>query len=194
MSTPQAFSTIFKPPIKRELGNVPFTLSSALSSATIKAPDQQVSGDLRSAVTQVSSSNNESVQGDDHSVYINMEDLAKNFRPFNPPPPPEPISDMHGQSHYRILASVTTGHSKDRNPLATVNNTRIRAPGKIVSVPFFDRMKPRRVKWVEKRGHLQLAIWQAISVKRQRKLKMKKHKYKKLMKRTRNLRRKLDRG
>lgn len=33
----------------------------------------------------------------------------------------------------------------------------------------------------------------AISVKRQRKLKMKKHKYKKLMKRTRVLRRKLDR-
>lgn len=32
-----------------------------------------------------------------------------------------------------------------------------------------------------------------ISVKRQRKLKMKKHKYKKLMKRTRNLRRRLDR-
>ena len=31
----------------------------------------------------------------------------------------------------------------------------------------------------------------AISVRRQRKLKMKKHKYKKLMKRTRNLRRKL---
>lgn len=32
----------------------------------------------------------------------------------------------------------------------------------------------------------------AISVKRQRKLKMKKHKYKKLMRRTRTLRRKLD--
>jgi hypothetical protein len=31
-------------------------------------------------------------------------------------------------------------------------------------------------------------------VKRQRKLKMKKHKYKKLMKRTRNLRRRLDRN
>ena len=36
--------------------------------------------------------------------------------------------------------------------------------------------------------------WHAISVKRQRKLKMKKHKYKKLMKRTKNLRKKLDRG
>ena len=34
----------------------------------------------------------------------------------------------------------------------------------------------------------------AISVKRQRKLKMKKHKYKKLMKRTRNLRRRLERN
>jgi hypothetical protein len=33
-----------------------------------------------------------------------------------------------------------------------------------------------------------------ISVKRQRKLKMKKHKYKKLMKRTRNLRRRQDRA
>lgn len=32
---------------------------------------------------------------------------------------------------------------------------------------------------------------QLISVKRQRKIKMKKHKYKKLMRRTRNLRRKL---
>ncbi|KAG8626997.1 hypothetical protein KVT40_005942 [Elsinoe batatas] len=35
-------------------------------------------------------------------------------------------------------------------------------------------------------------VMQAISVRRQRKLKMKKHKYKKLMKRTRNLRRRLD--
>ena len=35
--------------------------------------------------------------------------------------------------------------------------------------------------------------WQLISVKRQRKLKMKKHKYKKLLKRTKNIRRRLDR-
>ena len=37
-------------------------------------------------------------------------------------------------------------------------------------------------------------IWWGLSVKRQRKLKMKKHKYKKLMRRTRNLRRRLDRA
>lgn len=35
--------------------------------------------------------------------------------------------------------------------------------------------------------------WRLISVKRQRKLKMKKHKYKKLLKRTKNIRRRLDR-
>jgi hypothetical protein len=39
----------------------------------------------------------------------------------------------------------------------------------------------------------QTDMW-AISVKRQRRLKMKKHKYKKLMRRTRNLRRRLDRA
>lgn len=58
--------------------------------------------------------------------------------------------------------------------------------------PFLNRMRERQRRFDEKveqgRGPVLL-----ISVKRQRKLKMKKHKYKKLMKRTRTLRRKLDR-
>ena len=37
-------------------------------------------------------------------------------------------------------------------------------------------------------------VYHAISVRRQRKLKMKKHKYKKLLKRTRNLRKKIEKG
>jgi len=52
--------------------------------------------------------------------------------------------------------------------------------------PFRNRMRQKSWRFVRER-------MQAISVKRQRKLKMKKHKYKKLMKRTRNLRRRLDR-
>lgn len=44
------------------------------------------------------------------------------------------------------------------------------------------------------RARNEMGKMEAISVKRQRKLKMKKHKYKKLMKRTRTLRRKLDRN
>lgn len=55
-----------------------------------------------------------------------------------------------------------------------------------VHQPFLERMNRRQ----NTRSRPDML---AISVKRQRKLKMKKHKYKKLMKRTRLLRRKLDR-
>lgn len=60
---------------------------------------------------------------------------------------------------------------------------------------FLERMRDRRMRYeirVDKR-YSGKEIMHAISVKRQRKLKMKKHKYKKLMKRTKNLRRRLDR-
>lgn len=57
--------------------------------------------------------------------------------------------------------------------------------------PFLGRMRERQLQYMDRLGDGE--IWQVISVKRQRKLKMKKHKYKKLMKRTKNLRRRLDR-
>jgi len=66
-----------------------------------------------------------------------------------------------------------------------------------IQQPFLERMRIRQQQWDERgqdrateKGRKMLLI----SVKRQRKLKMKKHKYKKLMKRTRNLRRRLDRN
>ena len=57
--------------------------------------------------------------------------------------------------------------------------------------PFLGRMRERYLQYLERVYGEE--VWSAISVKRQRKLKMKKHKYKKLMKRTKNLRRRLDR-
>ncbi|MCJ1351842.1 MAG: hypothetical protein MMC33_001826 [Icmadophila ericetorum] len=58
---------------------------------------------------------------------------------------------------------------------------------------FLERMRLRQQKWEDANGRRKgNCVWKLISVKRQRKLKMKKHKYKKLMKRTRNLRRRLD--
>ena len=57
--------------------------------------------------------------------------------------------------------------------------------------PFLGRMRDRQLQYMDRIRDGD--IWHAISVKRQRKLKMKKHKYKKLMKRTKNLRRRLDR-
>lgn len=57
--------------------------------------------------------------------------------------------------------------------------------------PFLGRMRERQLQYLDRVADGE--VWSAISVKRQRKLKMKKHKYKKLMKRTKNLRRRLDR-
>ncbi|KAL2158012.1 hypothetical protein VTH06DRAFT_4822 [Thermothelomyces fergusii] len=57
---------------------------------------------------------------------------------------------------------------------------------------FLERMAWRQLRYDEARRKQDRAM-QAISVKRQRKLKMKKKKYKKLMRKTRNERRKLDR-
>jgi Mitochondrial domain of unknown function (DUF1713) len=54
--------------------------------------------------------------------------------------------------------------------------------------PFLNRMRRRRITYYNRLQHISMI---ALSVKRQRKLKMKKKKFKKLMKRTRNLRRKL---
>ncbi|KAI9835811.1 MAG: hypothetical protein M1838_005195 [Thelocarpon superellum] len=60
---------------------------------------------------------------------------------------------------------------------------------------FLERMRRRQERWEEylDQQHYNHGLY-AISVKRQRRLKMKKHKYKKLMRRTRNLRRRLDRN
>ncbi|KAF2087255.1 hypothetical protein K490DRAFT_65643 [Saccharata proteae CBS 121410] len=65
-----------------------------------------------------------------------------------------------------------------------------------IQQPFLERMEIREQEWkrfIERRMNerSRTPTMHAISVRRQRKLKMKKHKYKKLMKRTRNLRRKL---
>lgn len=61
--------------------------------------------------------------------------------------------------------------------------------------PFLERMRERQMDYEDYRAERdEERSMQLISVKRQRKLKMKKHKYKKLMKRTRNLRRRLDRN
>ncbi|KAL8897529.1 MAG: hypothetical protein Q9192_002521 [Flavoplaca navasiana] len=60
--------------------------------------------------------------------------------------------------------------------------------------PFLERMKIRHQAWEDGLSGRKRQIWRAISVKRQRKLKMKKHKYKKLMRKTRNLRRRMDKN
>ncbi|KAF8467288.1 hypothetical protein BDZ91DRAFT_848527 [Kalaharituber pfeilii] len=128
--------------------------------------------------------------------------------PFNPPPPPVP------------RMSIPSDNSRTQRQLITIQQTiypngmmmftarsKIIAP---VTSPYMQRLKERQREQLESWQNKVIEesqragligeevsekdqdVIMAISVKRQRKLKMKKHKYKKLMKRTRNLRRRLE--
>ncbi|CAN9122728.1 unnamed protein product [Alternaria alternata] len=106
----------------------------------------------------------------------NIEDLAARLVPFQPPPAPD-LNDP--------IYSATESESRSAEDLSASINQRI------TEVPLpseQDRPSTFREHVARRRYGMYM-----ISVKRQRKLKMKKHKYKKLMKRTRLLRRKLDR-
>lgn len=101
-----------------------------------------------------------------------IENWASRLLPFRPPPAPKPFD---------ALAAEPELYAQNAEEMADAINQRI-TEVMLPERPTFRQHVRRR------RGGMFL-----ISVKRQRKLKMKKHKYKKLMKRTRLLRRKLDR-
>ncbi|KAF2851608.1 hypothetical protein T440DRAFT_478149 [Plenodomus tracheiphilus IPT5] len=96
--------------------------------------------------------------------------------PFAPPPVPTPHDKLAVQ--FKAVARILSGG---------IDNAITQVP---LPAPRVDRSTPFR-KHVARRRFVDSML--LISVKRQRKLKMKKHKYKKLMKRTRLERRKLGR-
>lgn len=106
-----------------------------------------------------------------------VENWAARLVPFSPPSAPVP---------YNPLATEPEGEAYSAYDVSATINQRITE----VPLPSPQAHKPATFReHVAQRRYGMLLI----SVKRQRKLKMKKHKYKKLMKRTRLLRRKLDR-
>jgi hypothetical protein len=94
---------------------------------------------------------------------------------FTPPPPPVAFDPFVVQTNPFSAHDISAAINQRITEVALPTD-QLKRP-----VTFRDHVRRRR-------GGMLL-----ISVKRQRKLKMKKHKYKKLMKRTRLLRRKLDR-
>ena len=241
-SSNKAFSSIFdaKAASRVKPADVIYTLSSAVNALENAASisqnhkPQQVSPeelDLRQAVTQASPSNSD--QSAHHldlpakTLHFSLQELAKNFRPYIPPPAPVPLGSYPEESHtspqelqYQPKAeaqsaptqksytttltihetSYPSGQKTYRthttpiieNPAPQSLETEIRdLPPIPKNQPFLGRMRQRQVQYMDKL--VERDAWVAISVKRQRKLKMKKHKYKKLMKRTKNLRRRLDR-
>ncbi|EPS45183.1 hypothetical protein H072_855 [Dactylellina haptotyla CBS 200.50] len=109
--------------------------------------------------------------------------LLGDYTPFNPPPPPEPITEDN-------LKLEQTSFEKLKGIKFVSSSASGQEPGYMLA--FFDKSFQRqggRIQYFMRNKRLTMF---ALSVKRQRKLKMKKHKYKKLMKRTRTLRRKLE--
>lgn len=121
--------------------------------------------------------------------------------------------DKEQQSYSTVLTIRESTHSDGHKtyeahttPFVQVNE--LEAPthfdGPIIEEPasersanvpsrFLERMRIRQLRWDDFRERRNRGrTMHAISVKRIRKLKMKKHKYKKLMRKTRSLRRKLD--
>ena len=241
-SSNKAFSSIFdaKAASRVKPSDVIYTLASAVDTLENAASTSQNSNahqmsseelDLRQAVTQASPSNSD--QSTHHldlpakTLHLNLQELAKNFRPYVPPPAPVPLgsrselSQMSPQkvqhqargevqstptqkSYTTTLTIHETSYPNGQKSYKTHTTPIIENPAPESSEsgtrdlppipqnqPFLGRMRQRQVQYMDKL--VERDVWMAISVKRQRKLKMKKHKYKKLMKRTKNLRRRLDR-
>lgn len=104
-----------------------------------------------------------------------VEDWAARLAPFSPPAAPASYEQVETEPEAEAHSAYDVSDRINQH---------------IVPLPSAQTEKQRTFRQhVAARRHGMLLI----SVKRQRKLKMKKHKYKKLMKRTRLLRRKLDR-
>ncbi|KAL1592673.1 hypothetical protein SLS60_011089 [Paraconiothyrium brasiliense] len=159
------------------------------------------------------------LQYSDSTPQVSLEELMSRLVPFRPPPPPMASGEAAETNKITEDVVAAPAQIKNRSWSSTVVVTEsMDASGKpvysatttpmveiadsaaenepeqyMVQQPFLDRMSQRQNTNNRSRGILRRPDMLVISVKRQRKLKMKKHKYKKLMKRTRLERRKLDR-
>ncbi|KAI2472609.1 hypothetical protein F4781DRAFT_383355 [Annulohypoxylon bovei var. microspora] len=211
--TDDAFAQIFAPHTKNSKYNdVMSTISSTVDE--LEQPMQNLTVESQQGGEAITDANGEPMHkidlkhpdGTESSVYVQLNAMSGQFLPFRPPPLPqaesaaEPEVDaklekmMECIPHTRIYkAMFTLEESTDENgQLRIVAHSPQIIEEAEPPRTFLERMAMRQIRWREEvRGESPDML--AISVRRQRKLKMKKKKYKKLMKRTRNVRRKLDR-
>ncbi|KAH6900030.1 hypothetical protein B0T10DRAFT_13457 [Thelonectria olida] len=200
------FASIFTPRTKaNRMSNTMSTLSETIdqlegpmAQMTIGGQQEQGMGD---AMHKVDIKNPD---GSESSMYLQIDTMSGEFLPFRPPPLPqaqaageatnaiaeaESVEDVPQHRVYKALFTIEESTDPDGQIRIMAHSPRILQDAQPKS--FLERLALRQLKFDEaNQGRRDM---HAISVKRQRKLKMKKKKYKKLMKRTRNLRRKLDR-
>lgn len=198
------FATIFAQPSKSKkaqdtisaISSTIDQLETPMAQLSVDSPEAQ-SGDV------VHTMGFRHADGTETNIHLRVDAMSGEFFPFRPPPAPEPnaaaaadnMAAMQHESHdesssHRVYKAVFTIEETTQAD----GQIRILAHSpRIVETPprsFIERLAQRQLKFDEAQGARGMY---AISVRRQRKLRMKKKKYKKLMRRTRNLRRKLDR-
>jgi hypothetical protein len=135
--------------------------------------------------------------GSEQSITLQVDAMSGDFLPFRPPPLPQPqesfetsaaeteVEETPQHRSYKAMFTIEESTDADGQMRIMAHSPEMvqdRQPR-----GFLERMAQRQMKADEARD------MHAISVRRQRKLRMKKKKYKKLMKRTRNERRSLGR-
>jgi hypothetical protein len=205
-SSAEAFDAIFtsRERPKTEIEHVTYTLTSAVEQIEKARQNQEEHDELRRAITRASVSYPESDPVQLEAFSASIEELTSRLPPFNPPVPPTPFTDEnetempHHEHPDTIPTSLQTfstvltiresihsdGHKTyEAHATPFVRNNDLEAPGESF---VNDPRGPRKT-------HIERTMF-AISVKRQRRLKMKKHKFKKLLRKTRTLRRKLEKS
>ncbi|KAI4743617.1 hypothetical protein E4T50_06012 [Aureobasidium sp. EXF-12298] len=218
-----AFNNLFEPKSKQQKTNqdVIFTLSNAIDGIESKQRDSDLSWDI--IQESASESDVKHLDGVPRSRSLeDLVAQLKPFTAPQPPAPVNVEQQQRkaratpaptvSQKHFKTTITVTENKRSDGVTFYTASASPPEpaaikeGPSSTSTTPFKDRLRNREVNYIEKQleqhrsdisileGESSKGEMHAISVKRQRKLKMKKHKYKKLMKRTRNLRRRLDRN
>ncbi|RYP16575.1 hypothetical protein DL765_005036 [Monosporascus sp. GIB2] len=209
--TDDFFAQIFASPTKGANANeVVSTLSNTVDQ--LEQPMQALNLDSQQDNGIATDANGDHVKievrhadGSESNLYVQLNAMSGQFLPFRPPPAPQPESATEAAVTAREeLAEAPAPEVRIYKAMFTLEET-VDANGetRIVAhspqiieedaVPrtFLERMALREIRRAD--AQKRSPGMHAISVRRQRKLKMKKKKYKKLMKRTRNERRKLDR-
>ncbi|OKL62031.1 hypothetical protein UA08_02252 [Talaromyces atroroseus] len=214
-----AFNAIFesKSMSKKGRTDVINTLASAVQSMEHAYHGQD---DLRHAVTHASVSNADPriIHLDDVSeeeLHTSIAEFARRLTPFNPPAAPKPYNaeeiaaaeegpvdvvaeeNPNVRTYSTVLTIRETAYADGQRTFQTYvaplvpeeQHGDIEAPS--ANETALDEPNRPNSSYIERTVNNTMY---AISVRRQRKLKMKKHKFKKLLRKTRTLRRKLDKA
>ncbi|KAE8377254.1 hypothetical protein BDV26DRAFT_217044 [Aspergillus bertholletiae] len=208
-SSPEAFDAIFtaKKPTKHESDDVILTLSSTVNS--MENPAYHL-GEQEGSLHHFDMEGNQLDGMNMAELRVSVEELTKRLRPFHPPPPPVPLDEakdagavesenfsLRETSYSTVLTIHESTHADGRKTYEAHTGPFVRtpdmdAPGAGENEAVIDVPSQPGTTYIERLRNNR--TMQAISTKRRRKLKMKKHKYKKLLRKTRTLRRKLDKA